>query len=143
MSMHNKPQSYEYQHLFYEIPYDPYLLIELFDNENNDDEITSKSDYIKDLEIQLLNEYFRLAKEKLTNNQYNVMILLIKGHSQTEIAKIIGIRHQPAIHKIIYGQRDYRAGITDTKHGGLIKRLQEEALKDPVIMDLVEQIYYA
>lgn len=137
--MGKKPnRSNGYQHLFTEQLYSNEMMAEFSEAqglvENYRPEDREK---LLDLREVLRVEFWRLAKEHLTERQFQVIDLLAKGYTQIEIAKQLNV-NQSSITKSVNGNCDYRS--QKRVYGGCKKKLRRFADKDPVIKDIIQQI---
>jgi DNA-binding CsgD family transcriptional regulator len=127
-----------YQHLFAEQPYSNEMMAEfseaqgLVENYKPEDR-----ELLLDLRDELRLEFWRLAKENLTERQFQVIELLAKGYTQIEIAKQLNV-NQSSITKSVNGNCDYRNG--KKIYGGAKKKLRRLADKDPQIQEIITQI---
>jgi len=90
-----------------------------------------------DLRETLNKEFWRLAKENLTERQFQVIELLAKGFTQIEIAKQLNV-NQSSITKSVNGNCDYRNG--KKIYGGAKKKLRRLADQDSQIQEIIAQI---
>jgi DNA-binding CsgD family transcriptional regulator len=127
-----------YQHLFAEQPYSNEMMAEFSEAqglvENYKPEDREK---LLDLREDLRQQFWRLAKENLTERQFQVIELLAKGYTQIEIAKQLNV-NQSSITKSVNGNCDYRNG--KKVYGGCKKKLRRVAAKDPKILDIIAQM---
>jgi DNA-binding CsgD family transcriptional regulator len=127
-----------YQHLFAEQPYSNEMMAEfseaqgLVENYKPEDR-----ELLLNLREELRLEFWRLAKENLTERQFQVIELLAKGYTQIEIAKQLNV-NQSSITKSVNGNCDYRNG--KKIYGGAKKKLRRLADKDSQIQAIIEQI---
>lgn len=127
-----------YQHLFAEQPYSNEMMAEfseaqgLVENYRPEDR-----ERLLDLRDELREEFWRLAKENLTERQFQVIELLAKGYTQIEIAKQLNV-NQSSITKSVNGNCDYRNG--KKIYGGAKKKLRRLADKDFAIQSIITQI---
>lgn len=127
-----------YQHLFAEQPYSNEMMAEfseaqgLVENYNPEDR-----EQLLVLREKLRGEFWRLAKENLTERQFQVIELLAKGYTQIEIAKQLNV-NQSSITKSVNGNCDYKNG--RRIYGGAKKKLRRLADKDPQIQEIITQI---
>lgn len=127
-----------YQFLFAEQPYSNEMMAEfseaqgLVENYKPEDR-----EQLLDLRDDLKLEFWRLAKENLTERQFQVIELLAMGYTQIEIAKQLHV-NQSSITKSVNGNCDYRNG--RKIYGGAKKKLRRLADKDPEIQDIIQQI---
>jgi DNA-binding CsgD family transcriptional regulator len=127
-----------YQHLFAEQPYSNEMMAEfseaqgLVENYKPEDR-----ELLLDLRDELRLEFWRLAKDNLTERQFQVIELLAKGYTQIEIAKQLNV-NQSSITKSVNGNCDYRNG--KKIYGGAKKKLRRLADKDPEIQAIIVQI---
>lgn len=127
-----------YQHLFAEQPYSNEMMAEfseaqgLVENYNPEDR-----EKLLDLREELRVEFWRLAKENLTERQFQVIELLAKGFTQIEIAKQLNV-NQSSITKSVNGNCDYRNG--KKIYGGAKKKLRRLADQDEDIQSIIVQI---
>ncbi len=127
-----------YQHLFAEQPYSNEMMAEFSEAqglvENYRPEDREK---LLDLRETLHLEFWRLAKENLTDRQFQVIELLAKGFTQIEIAKQLNV-NQSSITKSVNGNCDYRNG--KRVYGGAKKKLQRLSDQDRKIQEIITQI---
>lgn len=127
-----------YQHLFAEQPYSNEMMAEFSEAqglvENYRPEDREK---LLDLREDLRVEFWRLAKENLTERQFQVIELLAKGFTQIEIAKQLNV-NQSSITKSVNGNCDYRNG--KKIYGGAKKKLRRLAEQDEDIQSIIVQI---
>lgn len=127
-----------YQHIYTEQPYSSEMMAEFSEAqglvENYQPEDREK---LLDLKDDLKIEFWRLAKEHLTERQFQVIELLAKGYTQIEIAKQLNV-NQSSITKSVNGNCDYRNG--KKIYGGAKKKLRRLADKDPEIQAIIVQI---
>lgn len=127
-----------YQYLYTEQPYSSEMMAEFSEAqglvENYGPEDREK---LLDLRDELKTEFWRLAKEHLTERQFEVIWLLAKGYTQIEIAKQLNV-NQSSITKSVNGNCDYRNG--KKIYGGAKKKLRRLADKDPQIQAIIAQI---
>lgn len=71
---------------------------------------------------QIARDCLEIAKGSLTPRQFQVAELVIKGKSQSEIARELGII-QPTVHQTIHGVKAY--GKYDKKHGGIVNKFRK------------------
>jgi len=127
-----------YQHLFAEQPYSNEMMAEfseaqgLVENYRPEDR-----ENLLDLREELRLQFWRLAKENLTERQFQVIELLAKGYTQIEIAKQLNV-NQSSITKSVNGNCDYRNG--KKIYGGAKKKLRKLADKDPKIQEIITQM---
>lgn len=128
-----------YQHLFAEQPYSNEMMAEfseaqgLIENYNSEDR-----EQLLVLREQLRVEFWRLAKENLTERQFQVIDLLAKGYTQIEIAKQLNV-NQSSITKSVNGNCDYRNNGRRV-YGGCKKKMRRLSEKDLVIQDIIRQM---
>ncbi len=127
-----------YQHLFAEQSYSNEMMAEfseaqgLVENYRPEDR-----EMLLDLRDTLNKEFWRLAKENLTERQFQVIELLAKGFTQIEIAKQLNV-NQSSITKSVNGNCDYRNG--KKIYGGAKKKLRRLADEDKDIQSIIAQI---
>ena len=95
-----------------------------------------------DLREELRVQFWRLAKENLTERQFEVLHLLSLNFTQTEIAKMLHV-NQSSITKSVHGNCDYRNkgnGKVRKVYGGSKKRLVKLANQDLKVKELREKI---
>jgi DNA-binding CsgD family transcriptional regulator len=95
------------------------------------------SEDLFNLQDQLKKEFWELAQKILTARQWEVLNLVCEGHTQTEIAKMLGV-NQSSIVKTIQGNCDYVHGAK--RYGGLIKKMKTAIAKDPKFQEIFTQI---
>jgi DNA-binding CsgD family transcriptional regulator len=127
-----------YQHIFAEQPHSNEMMAEFSEAqglvENYKPEDREK---LLDLREELRVEFWRLAKENLTERQFQVIDLLAQGYTQIEIAKQLHV-NQSSITKSVNGNCDYRNG--RKIYGGAKKKLRRLSDKDPQIQGIIAQI---
>lgn len=127
-----------YQHLYTEQPYSNEMMAEfseaqgLIENYRPEDR-----ELLLDLKDELKIEFWRLAKENLTERQYQVIELLAKGYTQIEIAKQLNV-NQSSITKSVNGNCDYRG--SKRCYGGSKVKLKRLINKDPKICNILLQM---
>jgi DNA-binding CsgD family transcriptional regulator len=127
-----------YQHLFAEQSYSNEMMAEfseaqgLVENYKPEDR-----EMLLDLRDTLNKEFWRLAKENLTERQFQVIELLAKGFTQIEIAKQLNV-NQSSITKSVNGNCDYRNG--KKIYGGAKKKLRRLSDQDSQIQEIIAQI---
>jgi DNA-binding CsgD family transcriptional regulator len=127
-----------YQHLFAEQPYSNEMMAEFSEAQGLVENYAPEDrEQLLVLREQLRGEFWRLAKENLTDRQFQVIELLAKGYTQIEIAKQLKV-NQSSITKSVNGNCDYRNG--RKIYGGAKKKLRRLADKDPKIQDIIIQI---
>lgn len=127
-----------YQHLFAEQPYSNEMMAEFSEAQGLVENYAPEDrEQLLVLREQLRGEFWRLAKENLTDRQFQVIELLAKGYTQIEIAKQLKV-NQSSITKSVNGNCDYRNG--RKIYGGAKKKLRRLADKDPKIQDIIVQI---
>jgi DNA-binding CsgD family transcriptional regulator len=127
-----------YQHLFAEQPYSNEMMAEfseaqgLVENYNSEDR-----EQLLVLREELRVAFWALAKQHLTDRQFQVIELLAQGFTQIEIAKKLHV-NQSSITKSVNGNCDYRNG--RKIYGGAKKKLCRLSDKDPKIQEIINQI---
>lgn len=120
----SKPQHY----LYAEIQMEDWLLEAFAEEKAENDEIR---DFMREL---LFKRIKQLAQRHLTDRQKELWDLhLTNKYTQLEIAKLMGIC-QPSVHKLLYGNLDYRYGTT---HGGVMTKLLKSCAKDYIASYLI------
>lgn len=131
-------RSNSYQHLFAEQPHSTEMMADFAESQGLVENYKPEDkELLLDLRDQLKQEFWRLAKENLTERQFEVIHLLAKGYTQIEIAKQLHV-NQSSITKSVNGNCDYRNG--RRIYGGSTKKLRKLADQDEKIKDLVQQI---
>lgn len=127
-----------YQHLFAEQPYSNEMMAEFSEAqglvENYKPEDKEKLSNLRD---ELQKRYWKLAKENLTERQYQVIELLAKGFTQIEIALQLHV-NQSSITKSVNGNCDYRN--SRRVYGGSRKKLRAIANQDLQVQQIITQI---
>jgi DNA-binding CsgD family transcriptional regulator len=127
-----------YQHLFAEQPYSNEMMAEFSEGQALVENLRPEDrERLLDLRDDLKKEFWRLAKESLTERQYQVIELLAKGYTQIEIAKQLNV-NQSSITKSVNGNCDYRNG--KKIYGGARKKLRRLAGQDSDIQAIITQI---
>ena len=127
-----------YQHLFAEQPYSNEMMAEFSEAQGLVENYRAEDrERLLDLRDELRLEFWRLAKENLTERQFQVIELLAKGYTQIEIAKQLNV-NQSSITKSVNGNCDYRNG--KKIYGGAKKKLRRLADKDSPIQSIITQI---
>jgi len=127
-----------YQHLFAEQPYSNEMMAEFSEAQGLVENYAPEDrEQLLVLREQLRGEFWRLAKENLTDRQFQVIELLAKGYTQIEIAKQLKV-NQSSITKSVNGNCDYRNG--RKIYGGAKKKLRRLADRDEKIKKIIEQI---
>ena len=131
-------RSNNYQHLYAEQPYSNEMMAEfseaqgLTENYNPEDR-----EALLDLRDEMKVEFWRLAKEVLTDRQFQVIELLAMGYTQIEIAKQLNV-NQSSITKSVNGNCDYRNG--KKIYGGARKKLRKFADEDPKMKEIMSKM---
>lgn len=127
-----------YQHLFAEQPYSNEMMAEFSEAQGLVENYRAEDrERLLDLRDELRLEFWRLAKDNLTERQFQVIELLAKGYTQIEIAKQLNV-NQSSITKSVNGNCDYRNG--KKIYGGAKKKLRRLADKDSEIQSIITQI---
>lgn len=131
-------RSNNYQHLFAEQSYSNEMMAEFAESQGliENYKPQDKEDLIE-LRETLNKEFWRLAKDNLTERQFQVIELLAKGFTQIEIAKQLHV-NQSSITKSVNGNCDYRNG--RRVYGGSRKKLRKLADQDLKIKEIIAQI---
>ena len=134
-----KNRSDHYQPIICEAPCSNEMLAEVADGDGISAQLNpfGYSEELAELKDQLKIAMWRLINEELTDRQAEVINLSASGHTQTEIAKILGI-NQSSITKSIRGNCDYKNG--KKVYGGAQKKLRKIADKDDEIKKILERI---
>lgn len=137
----NKTRSGAYQWYLLESPFDFGAYVNMFSNQDSWDHQINPFVYDeKGLELRdkLTEEFWRLAKEKMTPRQWEVSQLMMQGMTQMEMAKALNV-NQSSITKCIFGNTCYHKG-KSTCYGGLIKKMKRAVANDPIIQALLREI---
>lgn len=134
-----KNRSDSYQHKIVEAACSPEMLMEVADSESIGAQLNpfGYNEELLDLKDQLRDHFWKMVRTKLTARQRQVIELYCERHTQTEIAKKLGV-NQSSITKSMNGNCDYRNG--KRIYGGAKKKLQKIAEGDPEIQDILERI---
>jgi DNA-binding CsgD family transcriptional regulator len=131
-------RSNNYQHLFAEQSYSNEMMAEFSESQGLIENYKPEDkENLIDLKESLHKEFWRLAKENLTERQFQVIELLAKGFTQIEIAKQLNV-NQSSITKSVNGNCDYRNG--KRVYGGAKKKLRRLADQDSQIQEIIAQI---
>lgn len=131
-------RSNNYQHLFAEQSYSNEMMAEFSESQGLIENYKPEDkENLIDLRETLNKEFWRLAKENLTERQFQVIELLAKGFTQIEIAKQLNV-NQSSITKSVNGNCDYRNG--KKIYGGAKKKLRRLADQDSQIQEIIAQI---
>lgn len=140
--MDRRPRSAKYQEKFLEITgISDYLWL----NFNNQDHLYHYlNPFYYNEDLLLLQDKLKLAFWKvanciLTQNQIQVIELLMIGLTQEEIAHILK-RNQATINTTINGAYLYQSGKSTKKYGGVIKKMKAAIEKDKDIQALLQEI---
>lgn len=127
-----------YQHLFTEQLHSYEMLAEFSESQGLVENYKPEDkEMLLDLREDLKKEFWRLAKENLTERQFQVIELLAKGYTQIEIAKQLKV-NQSSITKSVNGNCDYRNG--RKVYGGAKKKLRKLASNDSQIQEIIAKI---
>lgn len=127
-----------YQHLFAEQSYSNEMMAEFSESQGLVENYKPEDkELLFDLRDQLHVEFWRLARENLTQRQFKVIELLARGFTQIEIAKQLNV-NQSSITKSVNGNCDYRNG--KKIYGGSKKRLRHLSNEDVKIQEIIAQI---
>lgn len=135
-----RPQrSDRYQQFFHEVIVDVKYL-ESFNNSQSMSHILNPYQYDEELlktQDKLREEFWKLAKEILTERQYQVISMLRDGYTQQEIAKTLDV-NQSSVAKTLNGNIAYENGVK--YYGGLIKKMKKAIGKDPKFQELFDRL---
>ena len=129
------------QHLFAEIAFAPEML-SIF---SNDESISARLDpwqydeRLFDLYEKLRKEFWRVAKECLTERQYEIVELTAQGMTQQQCASMLSI-NQSSIAKSLRGNVDYSEDGPKVEYGGSERKLREMCAKDKKIQRILKRI---
>lgn len=127
-----------YQHLFNEQLSSDETLAKISESQGFVENYrTEDKEQLMDLRDALKKEYWRLAKDNLTERQFKVIELLARGYTQIEIAKQLNV-NQSSITKSVNGNCDYRNG--RKVYGGSRKKLNHLADNDPKIKAILKEM---
>jgi DNA-binding CsgD family transcriptional regulator len=138
-------RSDKYQNLFIESSF-PSEMLESFCTEDSIQKRLNPFAYneeVLDLEIKLRDRFWIVAKENLTERQFEVLKLTALGSTQTEIALTLSV-NQSSITKSLHGNVDYK-NIKEKKnnsksYGGSIQKLQKILEKDEETQKILTKI---
>lgn len=134
-----KNRSDRYQHLLVESSCAPDILMEFSESRGITGYLNmlQYNEELSSLREELRQEMWRLMEEVLTKRQFQVIELLAQGHTQMEIAKMLGV-NQSSITKSVNGNCDYRNG--KRIYGGAKKKLRKAADEDPKIQEIIKKM---
>lgn len=92
-----------------------------------------------ELRDQLLMALRRLAL-RLTQHQQTVFNLWLEGHTQMEIAKMMGGKNQSNIAKVLRGNTIYYEDNTTERRGGIFPKLKRLSAEDPEVQAILKQL---
>lgn len=130
-------RSMAYQYKMHEAYYDPVVVNYLADSHGLHHESIEKKEHRADLKEKLLELTFSLIEKNLTKHQKEVLFLILKGYSQIEVAKELGV-NQSSVTKCLHGNL-----LNDGSgkfYGGLFKRLKKAAALDQEIQKVLKEL---
>lgn len=135
----SKNRSDKYQYVLVESPCSPEMLTEVADSEGINAQLNpwGYNEELLILKDRLKESFWRLVK-MLTPRQQEVIRLLARGRTQTEIAKRLGV-NQSSVTKSLNGNCDYK-GNKRVFYGGSRKRLIKLAEQDPEVQEILMRI---
>ena len=92
-----------------------------------------------DLKEKLATRMWKIIDDGLTIRQNQVVKLYIKGLTQNEIAKELGI-NQTSVHKVLHGNIDYRNPNGKRRYGGAFKKIMKLCQMDEEIQDILSEL---
>lgn len=95
-----------------------------------------------DLEDRLKIRTRELMDGYLTTNQMEIIHLMYEGHTQQEVAKILG-RNQSSINKSLNGNQSYNVGKNkniNKVYGGSVNKLKRIFMEDAEIISILEEM---
>jgi DNA-binding CsgD family transcriptional regulator len=132
-------RSNSYQHLFAEQSYSNEMMSEFSEAQGLIENYTLEDkEQLMNLREELKLAFWRLAKDNLTQRQFQVLQLLSEGFSQQECAHRLNI-NQSSITKSINGNCDY-SNSKKKVYGGCKKKMRKLAENDEQIQKLFIQI---
>lgn len=156
----NRSDSYQYK--IVEIAVDPNVLSDFphVDSLGSQLNLAKYSEEFYLLKKELMTEVLRIINTCLTERQREVVLLRLKGKTQTQIAEELGI-HQTTVHKILSGNLDYRycnninklgnngkkkGGSNNRsepkRYGGVERKLKKLCFKDEKIIEILDKMEY-
>lgn len=139
MKSQRQNRSDKYQYLICEVNASDEFL-QSFSNEESIEYTLNPFKYdeqILELQDRLRDRFWALAKEMMTERQWEVARLYVDGYTQMEIAKMLGV-NQSSITKSLNGNTDYQN--RKKTYGGLKKKMRKIASQDPEIQELLAKI---
>jgi DNA-binding CsgD family transcriptional regulator len=103
----------------------------------------SYNEEVLDLEIKLRDRFWIVAKDNLTERQFDVLKMTASGSTQTEVALKLNV-NQSSITKSLHGNVDYK-NLKEKKnnsksYGGSIQKLQKILAQDEETQKILTKI---
>lgn len=139
--MERETRSSKYQYMILEVLC-PEESWNNFTNQNSIDYALNPWRYderLSNLEDQLREEFWILAKATCTPRQWECLTLYSQGYTQMEIADKLNV-NQSSITKSLYGNTFYENGKRGKTYGGLVKKLKKAIAKHDKIQSILAQI---
>lgn len=90
---------------------------------------------LMDLKDELMQHFWRIANNNLTEHQLKILDLSCKGYTQTEMSKKLQV-NQSCIAKSIIGAKQ----VNGKTYGGSVKKLRRLMEKDPEVVKILNKI---
>lgn len=92
------------------------------------------------LQDKLKKEFWKLAKEHLTKQQYQVLYLTAQGLTQLEIVEKLKLPNNSHVSKSLMGNHIYKGGKCVAMHGGSLKKMRNIVGKSKKIKNILHKI---
>lgn len=134
--MNRRPRSEKYQHLYCEFSCIDSALNAFMNNDSMSSYLNpfKYNEEILILQDKIKEELLRILKYKLTKRQGQVIALLLKGNTQSEVALILNI-NQSSVAKCFKGNSN---GLI--VYGGVVKKVQRICKESKKIQSLLQKI---
>lgn len=132
----------KYQYLIREIPWDDTALSWFQNQDGIGGKLTpfQYNENVLELQDKLIKRVYQLAKSVCTDRQFSILMMLMDGYTQVEIAEKIGVG-QSTITKTIHGSQFYdQDGQQIARYGGLMKKIKKAVQEDAKIQQILHDI---
>lgn len=135
--LNEKPyRSQKYQHVLLETcwSHDKLDAFEFYHNREQHNE------QLLEYKQQLIDRLLEILPKQLTERQWTVLQLLLKGYTQIDIAKQLNLNQSSIAHCVNGNMHYYKGKKYETKSGGLYKKIKRIAHEDLVIQRILKEI---
>ena len=92
------------------------------------------------LQDQLKKEFWKLAKQHLTKQQFKILKYTSEGLTQLEICHKLKLPNNSHVSKSLMGNHIYKDGKCVAMHGGSLKKMRNVADKSKKIKNILQKI---